>query len=255
MLEKFLISGNSIDLTKYKLGKIRQPRIIDFCNDEYDITNFIEPFFLEQIIIAKTPILKDKSLTLLLELDKKSESSDVKLTTRLFQALELIYVIDYKNIKCVTNEEGYHLIIKYDENEKSVIIDDSNFDILCQVIIYMTKTIIPKEEKKEIKGNPETIKKFEERRKNYAKKHNKEESEFTIYDMVNEIIHLQNNIDYNNVLNWTIWQVRNTYEVISRKDVADSIINSGSVNFDMEKVKIPDWKNGLKIKKLDLDKK
>ena len=44
---KQLVSGKDINLSKYNLGVIRQPRVDDFM-DDYDLQDFIKSFYIEQ---------------------------------------------------------------------------------------------------------------------------------------------------------------------------------------------------------------
>ena len=44
---KQLVSGKDINLSKYNLGIIRQPRVDDFM-DDYDLQDFIKSFYIEQ---------------------------------------------------------------------------------------------------------------------------------------------------------------------------------------------------------------
>ena len=42
---KQLVSGKDINLSKYNLGVIRQPRVDDFM-DDYDLQDFIKSFYI-----------------------------------------------------------------------------------------------------------------------------------------------------------------------------------------------------------------
>lgn len=255
MINKYLLSGLPIDLNQYKLGKIYQPKIIDFCNEDCELKNFIEPFYLEQVIIQKTPIFLKRPLTLLFVLDKeKSEENKTSIAVLLFNAIGLMYKVNLENISYMNNENGMHIVVKNDKKKVLALIDDNNFDILCQVVLKMTLTEIKSESEKKIYGSEEAKRKFAERRRQYAEKHKKDEIDYeiTIFDMCNEVIHFQSNFDYEKILNWTIWQVKNTYRIANSMQIRDMLINSGSAQFDMKKVKMPKWKEQCKIKDIDL---
>ena len=65
--------------------------------------------------------------------------------------------------------------------------------------------------------------------------------------MCNELIHINNEYNYDKVLNMTIWQIKNSYSILTVKNAQDNYVNSGSVQWKAED--FPDWRKETKIKK------
>ena len=58
---KQYLTGNDIDLSKYNLDVVRQIRVDEFMNDyEYDLVDFVRPFYLEQSLDLNEEIRENK---------------------------------------------------------------------------------------------------------------------------------------------------------------------------------------------------
>lgn len=65
-------------------------------------------------------------------------------------------------------------------------------------------------------GEPDVIAKFKKYRKMEAERV-AEENKYVFYDMCNQIIHMQSQINYKSIMDFTIWQFKNTYNILLSK--------------------------------------
>ena len=134
-------------------------------------------------------------------------------------------------------------------------INNSNFNVLCDVILEMlkidkSKIKFDKPIKKEISA---IEKEFERRRKEYEKRvgKKKNEKDLTILDMVNVLVHTSN-FKYEDVLNLTLYQLKNSFDVITKKDAYDTtVMYMVSPKFEI-KDKQEHWIEKIKIDKSTL---
>ena len=92
---------------------------------------------------------------------------------------------------------------------------------------------------------------FERRKREYEEKQSKKKNETTFIDIINTVIHYQNNINYNDILNWTIYQIKNTYEVLMAKESSYiTIFRQASMKFDIQEVS--NWQTSAKLNKAKL---
>ena len=118
----------------------------------------------------------------------------------------------------------------------------------------MTKTIIDyKSLDKKSTSDDKILNEFERRKKEYEEKSSKKKNEITFIDIINTVIHYQNNIDYQSILNWTIYQIKNTYEVLMAKEANYiTIFRQASMKFDIQE--ISNWQVSAKLNKSRLGK-
>ena len=201
---KQLISGKDIDLSKYNLGKIKQPVIDDFM-DDYELLDFVKVFYLEQTWKVNGVIDDKIPFTFLLVVCKEKP----EILELLFKSLELLY--GTKDINLVEVGEGdYRLLIKKDGNALGYL-DDSNFNYLCQVILEVCYYSTPKPEKKEVYENADDaiLAEFEKFESKMRKKKEKQATHFE--EVVREVIHMRRG-SYVDIKNWTVFQLQDAYK-------------------------------------------
>ena len=200
---KEMVSGKDIDLSKYNLGVIRQPRIDDFMG-ELDMIDFAKPFYMERV--WRVNGLFDEN-EFPFTLFCMSVSKNPELETLLMIALRMIYV----DLEVTTAEIDNSIKILIHDGEKAVaFIDDSNFDMLCKVVVGMMYLEEPKKTKEEnIEGSEEDIALFDKYEKEYDKKH-KDNNEMCFEEKVREVIHMKNCF-YDDIKNLTVWQLEDFY--------------------------------------------
>lgn len=234
MLEYFYFFGEDINLEKYNLGTIHQPTLLELLNEEINISEFIYPYYMTESIQqeAKAPI--SNMLFLLIQLDSLNRDSD--LVERLRKSLKLMYRTD--NIEIKANIGA----IIIDDN---IVIDEDNFLVLSKIVLEMTMTEV-KIEKKKDKVQEKLIEEMEKRRKKFEKEY-KVKSEMDYVDMFNLIVHMLPDIDYSKLKSWTIYQVKNTYKILTERYNYEICVNAGALSKD-----IKDWRNKLRIKNSEI---
>ena len=237
--------GTDIDLSNYGLGKIYQPKYRDFLDNNMEHSDFVKVFYLSEIFNYKygSEINNIGLIFFLMTIDL--ENKNESLIESLHTSLELLYKT--KNIRFVEHMGAF--IINED-----IVIDKDNFKHLCTVVLEMTKTNIDYKalDKKNTSDN-ELLNEFERRKKEYEEKSSKKKNEITFIDIINTVIHYQNNIDYQSILNWTIYQIKNTYEVLMAKEANYiTIFRQASMKFDIQE--ISNWQVSAKLNKSRLGK-
>lgn len=248
--EYYYLLGLDITLKEYGLGTIKQPKIKDFLSKDISMDNFYLPFIMNDIILGQS---KDKDAIL----DMRKSLGDLTfllvnciqfnrldIMSSLKNHLMLLYQVDDVEI---TSD----LIIKVDDCE----INNSNFNILCNVILEMlgidkSKMDFNKPVKKEMTA---LEKEFERRRLEYEKRvgKNKKNKNLTTLDMINIVIH-SSNFKYEDMLNMTLYQLKNSFDVLIKKDTYDtSVMYMVSPKFDI-KDKQEHWIEKIKIDKSTL---
>ena len=239
---KQLVSGRDIDLSEYNLGIIQQPRIKDFMED-LDPLDFLQPFFLERAWRLEG-ILEENNIPftfLCLSLLKAPHLEDF-----FMKALDILY--RGKERKIVAIQEQTKILI-YDNGQVCAFIDDTNFDILCEVMLYVMYQEEPKKTTQEkIDGKQEDIEAFEKFEKEYAEKQRKK-NELCFEERVRQLIHLKNCF-YENVENMTIWQFEDMYRTLNYMDSDDkTYMFASSGNFKMKLDEMSPWQQKTKIKR------
>lgn len=240
-IEYYYLFGLDISLDDYKLGTIKQPRLIDYINNKISIDSVYVPFIINDIIVNqindKEGLIKIKqnlgSLTFMIMNCYQSQRLDVLLELK--NSLFLLY-------GCEANiNEDFTISVG------EVVINDSNFDILCCVVLEMLRIDKSKLKLEKEEELDEITKRFEMLRKKHRDKVGKNTTE-TI-DMLNYLIHSKEcGMDYNKVLHMTMYQVRNTIETIGVKDNYETTIQYKlSQKFDV-KEDIKHWSTKKIIK-------
>ncbi|MGL5191668.1 MAG: hypothetical protein ACRC7S_18665 [Cetobacterium sp.] len=249
-LEYYYLFGLDIPLDRHNLGVIKQPKLIDYINNKSEVEMFYLPFVMNDIIINQSEDnevlneLKKKigSLTFMLMNCYQSSRFDVLMS--LINSLSLLYRCESK-----INED-------FSISVGDVRIDDSNFDILSDLVLEMSKI-----DKSKIKFNKvskkemtEIEKEFERRRKKYLEqsKNKKRDNELNILDISNIIIH-GTKFSYEDVLNMTVYQIKNTFNAMNSKEGYEvGTLYRVSPKFEANKESLNHWSEKVKIDKSGL---
>ena len=65
--------------------------------------------------------------------------------------------------------------------------------------------------------------------------------------MINFVVHQQTVVDYDKVMNLTVWQLKNSYSTLMLKTATNRYIDSGSIQYKLEG-KVNDWIEESKYK-------
>ena len=247
--EYYYLFGLDIPLEKYGLGRIKQPKIIDFLSKDIGIDDFFYPFVINDILIGqskdKDSILKLKEsmgdLTFLIA--NCIQSGRVDMLESMKESLEFLY------------GDTVSITDNFTVNIGNIEITNFNFGILCNVVLEMLKIDKSKLKfDKPIKKEMSALEKeFERRRKEHEKRLGKKNSDknLTILDMANISIHTSN-FKYDDILNMTLYQLKNSFDVLTKKDAYDTtVMYMVSPKFEI-KDKQEHWIEKIKINKSTL---
>ncbi|WP_297136117.1 hypothetical protein [Terrisporobacter sp.] len=235
---KEYLSGNDIDLRKYNLGIIKQLKVDDFMKD-YDLIDFVKPFYMEQSLDLKDEI-HDSGIHWSYYLMMSSNENE--LLSLLLDSLRILYRTEDLNIKAF--DEDVKLIIKRD-NKPIAFIDDSNFNILCKVMLEMCYFEKPEPEP-EIKGDAELIRIKKMYDQKYGQK-SKDKNVIVFEEMVRQVMHYRK-LTYNDVKDWTIWFLKDVYTVECLSEVFDKqylMFTNSNRKVDLKEVKR--WQDETKL--------
>lgn len=250
--EYYYLFGLDIPLEQYRLGTIKQPKLIDYLSKDINIESFYMPFVMNDVMIGQleTPALgyelKEKIGSLTFLMSNCIRSNKLEIITLLLNSIKIIYDTDDVD---VSNEGNIKV--------KDIVISNSNFDTLCSVVLEMlkidkSKMKFDKVDKKELS---DIEREFERRRIAYEQKTaSKKQDGLSFSDIANMLIH-ENGIDYEKVLNMTIYQIKNSYDITSRKESYEfNLLHRISPKFDMSKEKFEHWKEKIKLDKSTLSR-
>lgn len=236
---KQCVSGKPIDLRKYELGIINQFTVDEFMG-EYDISEFIKPFYIEQSIMLYDEI-KKLNLPLLTYLSS-SQNKNEDLIKLLIKSLKYLYKTS--DIKLTLIDDEYVIIIKKD-GIGIANINDNNFHKLSDTMFELLYFEKPKPEEK-IEGSPELVKMVKEAEEKYRKKHLKDNI-ITFEIMVHNVIHYRN-LYYKQVKDWTVWQLKDTFITeLYKENKEDSYLLATGGNYKVDLKKVKDWKKETKV--------
>lgn len=212
------------------MGTIYQPRLKDFIDRNFDIQKFIRSFNIKaNLVFEDASDLKNFDVfiyQLSLRLPK-----DKLLVTELIESLKLLYKTDKVELTMLDDKDLHSVCVSIEvaENNESKIyyINRDNYDNFAKTILILldlgnnTTDIELSEELSEIDLKIAQRKKEFERKKaeREAKLNKEEKEEITLYDLVNYIIHTDNSqFNYQNVLDLTIYQIKNTFNMYRQKE-------------------------------------
>ena len=241
------------------LNVIYQPKLNEIYSNNMMITEFSRPFSLIRMNQKYFEETKRPLMFFLNFCDKIRQENGMRVDVEFIKALSLLYKTKIDNIRVAQITDSIILNILNNDGREIGIITDENLIELADTVLQMMDMKIVTETK--LIGEKEVVDKFEQRRREYAEKQRKkrekqgikeelagdEENELVFYNMINYIIHQQEFIDYNSVMNMTVWQMRNSYESLSNKALTDRFVNSGSVNWKADG--FVNWVEKVKYKK------
>ena len=241
--EYFYLSGLPIDVRHKQLGIIYQPKLIDFINSGLEMSTFSHPFILnKKMIMNKNEEIENAldglgRLKFLVVYDSftaesRKETKQKGIMDLLKESLSLLY----KTEDVVVMETLPAIVIG-----KDVLITDDNFEYLSTLVIEMLridaesmlKRIEDEKKRKEQEENEDPLlKMFRQKEEEYKKKQNKGQDENSFFDLINVVVHSQSVIDYDRVFNMTVYQLKNSYTTIIKKEVYTvSLMHRISPNF------------------------
>lgn len=264
-MEYFYMLGIPINLEDKNLGIVYQPTLRDFINNGVDIVSFSHPFLLDKEMVLNRDQGVDEYLNnlgrlqFLMVYDECTKENRGKTGERGI----LEYLIDSLKLIYKTNEIQIIPTISSIIVDKKFIITDENFDYLSKLIIEMTrvnvkemKKKIEEERKKKLEDKEEDtyLKRFRELERQYNKEKEGEKKDFSLLDMINIVIHSQSVIDYDKVFDLTVYQLKNSYEVIINKETYNvNLMHRISPNFQpSEDFKL--WEEKANVIKSELNK-
>lgn len=245
--EYYYLSGKDIPLSKYNLGTIKQLSLNDFIEEEIEMNEFIQPFILNKKVLFNKnenvdKILQEvKDLSFLFLYEQLTSHSIIKI---LLKSLSMIYGTN--NIQI--SKKTVAIIV-----DDTLVIDDNNFHFLSTIVCEMVgidKEDIP--QPKQQNEMSEVEKEFERRRQKYLQmqkdKEPKQQTEgYTILDIANIVIHFSG-FTYNEVFNMTIYQLKNSFRVLAKKDsYMTNLLHRISQKFDTSKEKFTHWTDDIKL--------
>lgn len=216
------------------MGTIYQPKIKDFLDRDFNVQKFIRAFNIKaNLFLENTENIKNFDIFLFqLSLDIPNEEL---LVMELIDSLKLLYRTDKVDLTMLDEKDmnSICISIKVMENneEKVYYINRDNYDSFANVILILldlgnnTVDIELNKELNEIDLKIAQRKaEFEKRKAEREAKANKdkEKEDVTIYDLMNYIIHADNSqFNYQNVLDLTIYQIKNTFNLYRQKESYD----------------------------------
>lgn len=232
------------------LGKIYQPSLRDFIDKKLDIQRFIRAFNIKAELIFDEVPDDIKNFDIFLFQSTSNMPKEDLLINDLIESLKLLYKTDKVDLIMLNakNLDDICISIKI-SNDEIYYINRNNYDDFCNVINIMLKiseNIKNEEVRKELS---EIELKMEKRRKEFEKKkalknkeNKKDEETITMFDLANYIIHVDNTqFNYQNVLDLTIYQLKNTFTLYRQKENYKIFMDyKTSGNFKIEE-NINDW--------------
>ena len=213
-----LLFGKPIDLKEF--GIIHQPRLYNFF--DFDYTSFKTAFSIRK--------------ETLLFLDSKQEGYDLledfdlvimlNLGATLCKALKLLYKTDNIKLEYKYGDiESAKIVIN--ANEGTYYINRSNYTKFADLILITlhegnniadekVKEDLDETELEMIRRRKEFERKKAQREAELRKQNNEEPT--TIFDMANYIIHCDSKFDYESVLNLTVYQLINSFNLYHLKE-------------------------------------
>jgi hypothetical protein len=241
---KQLVSGRDIDLTQHNLGVIKQLRVDDFMG-ELDVIDFIKPFYLERLWKVNGLLEEGTSFTFYIAFSLQQQQGE--LLDELIHYLTMLYKTEKVTLEAFHNNE-LKVIVRDDNGKMIAVIDDSNFDVLCETIMIISNYPEPvKKEEEKIEGDEETLKLFEKYQKEYDEKH-KSNKTIEFEEIVREVIHTRKGT-YEDVKNLTVWQLNDTYMTyvyMENERFEKSLVASGCYKVDKNNP-IKRWQDQTKL--------
>lgn len=217
--EYYYLLGLDIPLEKYGLGKIKQPKVADFLDKDVGIDNFYYPFLMNDIVIGQA---EDKESIIKLK-DSLGEFTFLLMNCIQGKREDIVYQLK-QSLMLLYGTNNIEITKDFTMKINDIEINNSNFNILCNTVFEMLKIDKSKfkfDVKKQEELDPITAR-FEMLRKKHREKVGKK-NEINFIDIINIIVH-SSKFKYEDVLNFTVYQIKNTFETISSKDSYETMM-------------------------------
>lgn len=217
-----LLFGLPIEIPN--MGTVYPPKLKDFFNKNFEYGRFKRIFSIRKEIYLDENSknydeLKDFDLIVLLNM-----SGD------LIEGLKMLYKTDEVKFETPKHDDINSIKISIKVDDNIYYIDRNNYtkfaDIIL-IILHEGRNIADEEIKKELseielkmeRKKREFEKKKAQREAEIRKKNNQEDNVVTLYDLANYIIHADgSNFDYQSVLDLTVYQIMNTFNLYKQKE-------------------------------------
>lgn len=244
MLENRDLIFNTPIKLKNDLGTITQITLKRIIDEDINIERLISPFLLDRGLETEDISIFD--VILVNNLAKKTRLYDA-----LVDSLSILYRTEKENIEL--NISTASIVI-----DKKYVLDRNNFIYLCDCVMQMFKIdfgSVQREYDKRRKDNEhkkemsDIEQEIERRRIEYEKKqeqlkkekHIVDKAKTNIFDKANYVIHTAK-IPYNEVLNYSIYQIENSYSLYRKQEKYEQDRNYfTSGNFKLEDTKLTHW--------------
>ena len=232
---KLLLFGQPINIPNF--GTVYPPKLRDFLTFDYSR-------FKIAISIRKDIYLDNTS-----EGYDKIKDFDIlvasNITENLIQTLKLLYKTDDVKLEPPKKGDINSIQISIKSNDNIYYINRNNYTEFADYILIMLhegNNIANVEVKKEL---TEIELKMERKRREFEKKKRKREAELnkekedkeqlTLFDLANYLVHYDSKFTYENVLDLTVYQLINSYQLYHQKENYDLFIKyKTSGNFQIE---------------------
>ena len=239
LFTKELISGKDIDLTKYNLGIIKQPTV-DMFMGNLEVHEFMKPFYFERILKVNKALVEELPFTTCLMVGRESNIGKL-----IIDSLMVLYGTNEINY----NEDLNTILIKKDKKPIAYI-NDENYDMLCETLLYVFYFDEPKPSEKEQKyeGDPELIAIVKEMEEQQRKKEREKAEKETVHfeEYVRRVIHLKN-CSYDEIKDLTIFQLKDSYYTLIAKETDQYTWMMICAGADIKHPKF--WQEKTKIKR------
>lgn len=230
-LETYYLSGLPIPL-KNQLGKIYPLTIRYMLENGIDYNDFLKPFLIRSDMVEN---INRKICDLDLFFDMKDET----LLDLLVCNLKILYKTDnvekFPSIKTITINN-------------SIMITKHNYTYLADVVLEMMCATRVKPEEKKQKYKNAQLQATWEKLQRYREKEEKKKA-LQLVDIMNMLIHVNNDLNYDKVLNLTYYQAINSYMTLKSKEAYNEfMMYKTSGQFKMEQ-DAKHWTIETKIKK------
>lgn len=224
--------GLSINLDHY-LGTIYQPTLNDVIKNDVKVEDIWYPFAVDKKACLDGLTIFDTFILLHIT------EEDNKIMDNLINSLKILYKTD--DVELNLNTQTIVIDKKYTLNK-------DNYDYLCKNIaeIFMLDLVDIQKKYDEIRKERERPKTERDRKiaeaKARSRRNRPKEDVFDLIDMSNYLIHSSEKYTYENVLNMTVWQIKNSFNLYNKKENYDKDKRyHTSGNFDMGKEKLKHW--------------
>lgn len=244
-----LLSGDSIPIEN--IGHVRSPKLYEVVKPTIGIGSYKYALYLNLFVWDKEQFLKhakQTTLTGLKAFDKANKLECFDYMTLLKPVRELLgeaisFFMDEVNVWS-DKDRGYITINK--NNERIGLIDRNNFKDLASTILQLNyvkldKKATPNKESTKLAQNRwDEVQKFLEKQQSTKQTKTKEETEYSIANIISKLCCLHNSYNLLNIFDLTIFQLYDQFSQVSYLRVSDMNDRIFSIHGG-EKYKPDEW--------------